>query len=487
MNLGIHHLSPAAARSDGRRPRRPRLARRAADRRRQVALLPGARARPARARRRRLAAHLADEGPGGHARRQRRAGGALQQLAHRPTRRRRDRAACARGATGCCTSRPSGWSARAATRFLSLLASCGVSFVAVDEAHCISQWGHDFRPEYRQLARLRERSARASACTPTRRRPPRASATTSPRSSACDDPIELVGAFDRPNLLYRVLPRAALKRQLLDVLERHRRRGRHHLLHVAARGRRARGLAHRASGLPALPYHAGLVGRRAHRAPGRVPQRARRRHRGHRRLRHGHRPVERAVRRARRRAAVARALPAGVRARRPRRPRSGVPADLLGRRLHEVARDARAATASSPTRAVELLRQMERYATERRLPPPASRRVLRRSRYAARRTGAAPATSASASSRRRRRRWSLARKILSCVARVGQRFGAAARDAACCAARPASRCWRAATRSSARSACSPDASVGGGARLHRAARWARPAAADRRVNTRCWR
>ncbi len=79
--LGLHLVPPAAARGDGRDPRPSRLGGRAADRRRQVALLPGAGAGAPGAGRGRIAAHLADEGSGRHARRQRRAGGALQQHA----------------------------------------------------------------------------------------------------------------------------------------------------------------------------------------------------------------------------------------------------------------------------------------------------------------------------------------------------------------------------------------------------------------------
>jgi ATP-dependent DNA helicase RecQ len=140
--------------------------------------------------------------------------------------------------------------------FLARLASCHVNFVAIDEAHCISQWGHDFRPEYRQLGRLRQLlpgiSVHAYTATATAR--VRRDITT---QLALQNPIELVGSFDRPNLLYRVLPRATLKRQLQDVLDRHR--GEAGIIYCTSR-REVDALAAWLSetGTPALPYHAGL-------------------------------------------------------------------------------------------------------------------------------------------------------------------------------------------------------------------------------------
>ena len=140
--------------------------------------------------------------------------------------------------------------------FLARLASCGVSFVAVDEAHCISQWGHDFRPEYRQLGRLRQMLPGVSVHAYT------ATATARVRRDiatqlALQDPIELVGSFDRPNLLYRVLPRSVLKKQLLDVLGRHH--GEAGIIYCTSR-REVDALAEwlGTTGVRALPYHAGL-------------------------------------------------------------------------------------------------------------------------------------------------------------------------------------------------------------------------------------
>jgi ATP-dependent DNA helicase RecQ len=140
--------------------------------------------------------------------------------------------------------------------FLALLLSCRVGFVAVDEAHCISQWGHDFRPEYRQLGRLRQLLPGVSLHAYT------ATATARVRRDIASqlglqDPAEFVGAFDRPNLVYRVLPRATLKKQLLDVLARHRREA--GIIYCISR-REVDALAAwlTETGITALPYHAGL-------------------------------------------------------------------------------------------------------------------------------------------------------------------------------------------------------------------------------------
>ncbi len=147
--------------------------------------------------------------------------------------------------------------------FLSLIDEHPVSFVAIDEAHCISQWGHDFRPEYRQLARLREQWPNVGLHAFT------ATATWRVRRDIVSqlglrDAVELVGSFDRPNLVYRVLPRSSLKRQLLDVLER--RRGQAGIIYCQSR-KEVDGLAEwlEESGYRAKPYHAGLSDDERHR------------------------------------------------------------------------------------------------------------------------------------------------------------------------------------------------------------------------------
>ncbi len=136
------------------------------------------------------------------------------------------------------------------------LSAAPVSFIAVDEAHCISQWGHDFRPEYRQLAGLRQVVPTASMHAFT------ATATTRVRRDIVSqlglkDTLQLVGSFDRPNLVYRVLPRSNLKRQILDVLARHRNQA--GIIYCLSR-REVEDLAAwlQDEGHRAVPYHAGL-------------------------------------------------------------------------------------------------------------------------------------------------------------------------------------------------------------------------------------
>jgi ATP-dependent DNA helicase RecQ len=143
-----------------------------------------------------------------------------------------------------------------AENFAALVGSHGVRYVAVDEAHCISQWGHDFRPEYRRLASLRS-ALRVPFHAFT--------ATATPRVRAdivselmLESPAVLVGDFDRPNLTYRVRPRAELKAQVRDVLNRHRSEA--GIIYCLSR-REVDAMAAwlQREGVRALPYHAGLA------------------------------------------------------------------------------------------------------------------------------------------------------------------------------------------------------------------------------------
>jgi ATP-dependent DNA helicase RecQ len=141
--------------------------------------------------------------------------------------------------------------------FLNMLSSRPISFIAVDEAHCISQWGHDFRPEYRQLARLRDRwpavGLHAYTATATARVRRDIVAQLGLRNAT-----ELVGSFDRPNLVYRVLARSSLKAQVLDVLERHR--GQAGIIYCSSR-KEVDAIAQwlQDTGWRARPYHAGMA------------------------------------------------------------------------------------------------------------------------------------------------------------------------------------------------------------------------------------
>jgi ATP-dependent DNA helicase RecQ len=140
--------------------------------------------------------------------------------------------------------------------FLASLKGFDVRFLAVDEAHCISQWGHDFRPEYRRIADLRRLFPRAPVMALS------ATATDRVRADIIDclrlrEPSCYVASFDRPNLLYRVEPKTGAFDRLLALCRRRSgetgivyAHSRHAVEQLATRLRREH--------VNAAPYHAGL-------------------------------------------------------------------------------------------------------------------------------------------------------------------------------------------------------------------------------------
>ncbi len=140
--------------------------------------------------------------------------------------------------------------------FQQLLHRVRVHTFAIDEAHCISHWGHDFRPPYRQLNQLKRVFTEASVHAYT------ATATEKVRRDIIEQlglkkPEVLVGNFDRPNLTYRIVARLDLDQQVREVIDRHA--GEAGIIYCIRR-RDVDELAAslRAQGLRAMPYHAGL-------------------------------------------------------------------------------------------------------------------------------------------------------------------------------------------------------------------------------------
>jgi ATP-dependent DNA helicase RecQ len=142
------------------------------------------------------------------------------------------------------------------SRFLSLLDRAKVALFAIDEAHCVSQWGHDFRREYRELTVLHERwpdvpriALTATADPPTQRE--------IAERLQLEDAQWFVSSFDRPNIRYNVVQKDNGKRQLLDFLREHRdEAGIVYCLSRRKVDQTAETLA--GLGIKALPYHAGL-------------------------------------------------------------------------------------------------------------------------------------------------------------------------------------------------------------------------------------
>ncbi|MEB2401393.1 MAG: DNA helicase RecQ [Alcaligenaceae bacterium] len=142
-------------------------------------------------------------------------------------------------------------------RCMDLLSQGRVSLFAIDEAHCVSQWGHDFRPEYLGLSILHERWPEVPRLALT------ATATAATRREIAER-LELnqaphfVASFDRPNIQYRIVEKNEVRKQLLSFIQAEHE-GDCGIVYCLSRARVEETATFLCdNGIPALPYHAGL-------------------------------------------------------------------------------------------------------------------------------------------------------------------------------------------------------------------------------------
>ena len=140
---------------------------------------------------------------------------------------------------------------------INLLNSVGVSFFVIDEAHCISHWGHDFRMSYRSLRIIKERFSAVNVHAFT------ATATQKVQSDIIEQlglisPKVYIGPVDRPNLVYRVTPRKQILEQIIEVLEKHPNEAG---IIYCLRRRDVESISEslKNRGINSVPYHAGML------------------------------------------------------------------------------------------------------------------------------------------------------------------------------------------------------------------------------------
>jgi ATP-dependent DNA helicase RecQ len=143
-------------------------------------------------------------------------------------------------------------------RFLDLLETLPLALFAIDEAHCVSQWGHDFRPDYIQLSVLHQRFPKVPriALTATADRETQSEIR---QRLALEDAAIYIDSFDRPNIRYRIVEKSDPKRQILQILEQEQADNAG-IIYCQSRKKvdeTAVWLSQR--GITALPYHAGMT------------------------------------------------------------------------------------------------------------------------------------------------------------------------------------------------------------------------------------
>ena len=142
-------------------------------------------------------------------------------------------------------------------RCLDLLERAQLALFAIDEAHCVSQWGHDFRPEYLQLSILHERFAGVPRIALTATADPQTRAEIVERLALHEAQV-FVASFDRPNIRYTIVDKADPRQQLLAFI-REEHPGEAGIVYCLTRSKVEETAAWLAQhGVPALPYHAGM-------------------------------------------------------------------------------------------------------------------------------------------------------------------------------------------------------------------------------------